>query len=90
MPRGIYQVQDILLTVIFVIDLDGMAFNGNSFFYLKINIIKQMVNHFTFTDCIRHLQQAVGQGRFAMINMCDDAKIPDVLHVSISFIFKAA
>jgi hypothetical protein len=30
-----------------------------------------------------YLQKAVSQGRFSMVNMSYDAKIPDILHVRI-------
>jgi hypothetical protein len=30
------------------------------------------------------LQKAVSQGAFAVVDMCDDAEIPDILHVQRS------
>ena len=64
-----------------IINLDGMAFNGNAFLSFQIHIVKYLVHHISVADSTGALQQAVGQGRFAVVNMCNDAKISDVLHV---------
>jgi hypothetical protein len=56
-----------------------MTFNGDPFFSLKVHIIQHLVHHLAFADRICHLQKAVSESGFPMIDMGDDAKIPDVL-----------
>jgi hypothetical protein len=36
--------------------------------------------HISVTNSVRKLKQAVGQCTFAMVNMCNNAKIPNILH----------
>jgi hypothetical protein len=65
-----------------VVNLYGMAFNGDAFFPLQVHIIQYLVHHIPFADGFGMLQQSVGQGAFTVVNMSDDAKIPDILHVN--------
>ena len=55
MTGSINQVQNILLPFPFIIDLDGMAFNGNAFFSFKVHIIQHLRLHIPF---------AYGMGKF--------------------------
>jgi hypothetical protein len=63
-----------------VIDLDGMAFDGDSFLPLQVHIIKDLVHHFPVTDGIGGLKQTISQSGLAMVYMCNDAEIPDFFH----------
>jgi hypothetical protein len=65
---------------VLVVDLDSMTFDGDPFFTFEIHIIQYLVHHFPFTDGIGSLQQSVGKGRFAVIDMGDDAEISDIFH----------
>src|SRR6516164_2043886 len=86
MTRGIDEVQNIFLIFMLIIYLDRVTFDGDPFFSFQIHIIQYLIHHFTFTDGIGHLQESVSKGGFTMINMSDDAKIADILHVlSLSF-----
>ena len=77
---GIYQVEGILLAFIRVIDLYGMAFYGDAFFPLQVHIIQYLGMHIPVAYGAGALQQPVCQCTFPVIYMCNDAKIPDVLH----------
>ena len=61
-----------------------MTLNGNSFLTLQIHIIQHLVHHVAFADCVCGLQKAVRQGGFSVVDMSDDAKIPDIIHVPSS------
>jgi hypothetical protein len=63
-----------------MLHLDGMAFNGNASLPFKIHVIKHLVLKFTFSNGFCFLKKPVGQGALAMINMCDDTEVPDVIH----------
>jgi hypothetical protein len=65
---------------VLVLDLDGMAFNGNAFFPFEVHIVQDLIHHVTVGYGMGCLQQAVGQGAFSMVYMGDNAKIPDMLH----------
>ncbi len=64
----------------------GMAFNSDAFFPFQVHIIQNLVLHISFANGIGRLQEAVGQGTFAVVNMGNNAKIPDILHVLASLI----
>ena len=59
-----------------VVELNGVRLDGDASFTLKIHFIEQLRRHITQSDGFRLLQQAVGEGRFAVIDMSDYAKIP--------------
>ena len=90
MSRSIYQVKYILFAVFcFVDDTDGLCFDCNATFSLQIHIIKYLCLHLTARQKAGHFNDAVCQCGFAMVNMCYNTKISDILliytcHNSIS------
>ena len=88
---SINQVQYVLLPVsMFIINLDSMTFNSNALFSFQIHIVQHLVHHITVADGAGALQQPVSQCRFAVVYMCDNAKIADVLHVRFTSFFRWA
>jgi hypothetical protein len=63
-----------------VLDLDGVTLDGDPLFPFEVHIVKDLVHHIAFTDGIGGLEQPVCQSALAMVDMGDDAKIPDMLH----------
>jgi hypothetical protein len=63
-----------------IIDLDGVALDGNALFPLKVHIVQHLVHHLTLTDSVGNLQKSVCQGTFSVVYMGDYAKISDILH----------
>ena len=61
-----------------IIHLDGVAFNGNSTFALKVHVVQYLVLHFTTGYCTGKFQKPVSQSTFTMINMGNNTKIPDI------------
>jgi hypothetical protein len=55
-----------------------MRFDGNTFFALQIHRIQQLILHFALFNRLRHFQKPIGQGRFPVIDVCDNAEIPNV------------
>jgi hypothetical protein len=78
---GIDQVEGVPLPIgVFVVQLDGVAFDRNSAFAFEIHIIQRLVYHLTFVNRLGIFEQAVGQGAFPVVNVRDDAEIADVFH----------
>jgi alanine-alpha-ketoisovalerate/valine-pyruvate aminotransferase len=73
-----------------IIDLDGMTLNRDPLLPFKVHIVQHLVHHVSITHRMSHLQEAVCQGGFTMIDMGNNAKIPDVLHSFISSLKSAA
>ena len=85
MPRSVDQVQYIptllhplVATGIVIFHLNSMTLDGNASFFLQIHIIQHL--SLCNLDRLGIFQQAVGQGRFTMVNMRDDTEIPYMLH----------
>ncbi len=77
---GIDQVEDVLLPVQGVVHLDRLALDGDAAFALQVHVIQVLGLHVAVGDGAGHLQQAVGQGALAVVDVGDDAEIADVLH----------
>jgi len=57
-----------------------MALYGDAPFAFQVHIVQHLILKLSVCDRVGGLQQTVGQGAFAVVNVGDDAKIPYVLH----------
>jgi hypothetical protein len=64
--------------------LYGVRLNGNALFALQVHIVQGLGHQFAVVYGFSHLQQAVCQGAFTVVNVCYDAKIPYVFHARIN------
>ena len=79
MARRVDQVELVRLAVVGgVVHAHRLAFDGDATLTLDVHAIEQLVFHIALGDRARHLQDAVGQGRFAMVDMRDDREVPDM------------
>jgi hypothetical protein len=89
-PRRIEQIQLIGLTrLAFVTHRYRMRFDCDPPLPFKVHRIKKLVLPLTILDRASALQQPVGQGRFAVIDVRNDAKIPRQLNGHESAIMRA-
>ena len=78
MPWRIDQIKNILLPVVrFVHGADRLGLDRDAPLPLQIHVVKYLILHLTAGQQARHLNDAVRQRRFAVIDMCDNTKIPD-------------
>ncbi len=79
MTGGVDQVEQVVLPVLCPVGhRDGVGFDGDAALPLKVHAVKQLVLHVALGDGLGFFQQAVGQGGFPVVNMGDNAKIPDM------------
>jgi hypothetical protein len=80
--RRINKVEDILLPVcgVDISHLDGVAFDRDPALALQIHVIQGLVLHIAIGDRVGMLEEPIGQGAFAVVNVGDNTKIADVLH----------
>lgn len=76
MPRSINQVERIAL----VLHLDSMAFDSDTAFFLQVHIVQNLVLHIAFVHRACYLQHTIRQRTFAVVDVCNDAKIPYLIH----------
>ena len=78
MTRRIDQIEDILLPVFCLINnTNGLRFDGNTTLTLQIHIVQHLRLHLAAGQQSCHFDDSVCQGRFTMINMCNNTKISD-------------
>lgn len=57
----------------------SLGFDGDSAFAFDVHPVEVLGTHIAVLDDAGHLEHAVGQGRFAMVDMSDDAEIANQL-----------
>ena len=78
---GVDEVELIRLPVLLrsVIERDALRLDGNAAFPFQIHGIQHLRLHFALGQAAAHLDEAVREGGFAVVNMGDDGKIADAL-----------
>jgi hypothetical protein len=78
-------VKSVALPVrVIVVHLDGVALDGDTPFTLQIHIIKGLILHIPFRNSFGELQQTVGEGTFAVVNMGNNAEVPYIFLITHS------
>ena len=81
MARRVHQIEDVILAVPgVIIQPDRLRLDGDAALALDIHGIEHLflARHFAVRQPAGHLDQAVGQRRFAMVDMRDDGEVADV------------
>ncbi len=88
MARGIDQVEDIILSVLGAVGKgDGLALDGYTPFPFDIHVVEDLVLKVALVHNAGILDEPVRQGRFAVVNMGDNAEVSYVFH---SYMLKKA
>ena len=83
MPRGIDQVERVLLSVAGrVHHLDGVALDGDALFPFEFHVVEDLGLHFALVERIGFFEQPVCERGFAVVDMGYDAEIADIFHTS--------
>ena len=81
MARGVYEVEVVGLSVErLVAQRSGLRLDSYPALFLEIHRVKNLGFHLALLQAATALNQAVSQGRFAVINVRNDRKISDVIH----------
>ena len=79
MARGVDQVKNVFISIFCpVYSTHSLGFNGNSTLPLQVHVIEYLRLHFTAGQKAGHLDDAVCQSGFAVVNMGDDTEITDL------------
>ena len=85
MPRGINQVHTVFVPVSRgVMQANAFCFDGDATLALEVHGVEHLRGHLALGERAGELEQAIGQGRFPMVNVRDNTKIPDVLGIHSS------
>ena len=74
--RGINQIEGIVL----VAHLDGVALDGDATLLFQFHVVEHLVLHVALADGVGRLEQTVGKGALAMVDMGYDAEVAYILH----------
>ena len=78
MSRRIDQIKNILVSILCLIDKpDGLGFDRNAPLPLQIHIVKHLILHLPAGKKPGLLNDPVRQSGFAVVDMCDNTKVPD-------------
>ncbi|MNJ57544.1 hypothetical protein D3C77_531360 [compost metagenome] len=81
MPRGVDQVQVVGLAVLrLVMQGGGLGLDGDAALAFDFHGIEHLRRHFAIRQSAAALDQAIGQGRFAMIDVGNDGEVANMLH----------
>ncbi|MNZ45695.1 hypothetical protein D3C78_635260 [compost metagenome] len=91
MAGGVDEVQLVGFAVLRgVVQGDAVGFDGDTAFTLQVHGIEYLGFHFTRSQATAHLNEAVGQGRLAMVNVGDDGEIADMTQITHGSTLKKA
>ncbi len=78
-PRRVHQVEDVIRAVLrAVIEPHRLRLDRDAALLLQFHIVEHLARHLARGEAAGGLDQPVGQGRFAMVDVRDDAEIADV------------
>lgn len=81
MPRSIDQVQVVYLAVpCLVAQGSGLRLDRDTAFAFDIHRIEHLGFHFAIGQTAAKVDDAIGQGRFAVVDVRDDGEISNVIH----------
>ena len=81
--RSVNQIEVVGLPILgLVLQTDGPGLDGDATLPLQVHVVQQLGLHLPGGHRVALLNKAVGQGRFAMVNVGNDRKIADLGLVS--------
>ena len=84
MARRVDKVELVRFTIVCcVIHAHGLAFDRDAALALDVHRIEQLFLHIACRHGSRLFENPVGEGRFAVIDMGDDRKVPDTVRIVI-------
>ena len=82
MAGGVDQIEAVFVAIFCgVMEADALSLDGDAALALQVHRIEHLLVHLALGERAGKLQQAVGKRGFAVVDMRDDAKIPDVLGI---------
>ena len=79
MARRVDQIQNVTLAVPGLIrQTHGLGLDGNAALALKLHRIEDLFRHLALLEAAATLDQPIGQGRLAVIDMGDDREVSDM------------
>ena len=81
MSRRVNQIQYEILAIMLVAHLYGMALYRNASFAFQLHVVQHLILQIFARNRVGIFQQPVGKRAFAMVDMRDYTKIPNMIHL---------
>ena len=75
MSRSVYEVKNVLLALVLIIQSASLQFYGNASFFFDFPILEQLLAHFARGNGASLFDEPVGKRTLAVIDMRDYGKI---------------
>ena len=86
MPWRVDQIKPVFVAVLrVVVQTDALRLDSDSALALQVHRIEHLRRHLALRERAGQLEQTIRQRRFAVVDVCNDAEIPDVLRIHVSF-----
>ena len=80
-PGGVNQVQQVGFAVFgFVVQRGGLRLNRDAALFFDVHAVQNLRTHFAVFQAAAELDEAVGEGGFAVVDVGDDGEIADIFH----------
>ena len=76
-----------MLAVLLIVHLYGVALDGDAALALQVHVVEHLGLHVLGVHGAGALQQTVGKRRLAVVDVRDDAEIPDILQLTSVLVF---
>ena len=81
MPRGVDEIEQIVLAVRSMVrERDRITLDRDPPLAFDIHRVEDLIAKLALRHATTGLDQSIGQRRFAVINMGDNAKVPNMFH----------
>ena len=85
MTRGVNQIQHISFAILrHIVQANCLRLDRDAAFAFQLHLVEQLVLHLAGGNGAGNFDQAISQGRFAMVNMGDNRKVADVGSVQVA------
>jgi hypothetical protein len=88
-PRRVDQIQLVLGAAREVGQAHGLGLDRDPPLALQVHLVQVLLAHVAVGDGMRELEQAVGEGRFPVVDVRHDAEVPDPGRVGHDLIVRA-
>ena len=79
MTRRVDQIENIVLAIRrLIVQPNGLRLDGDAPLFFDIHRVEHLLGHLSLRQPPCHLDQAVSERRFPVVNMCDNREIADV------------
>ena len=81
MARRVDQIENVVLPIHGVVRKgDGLTLDGDATLALDVHIVQDLILEVSLIHQTRMLDEAVSEGRFSVVNVCDDAEVAYIFH----------